>query len=90
MDECLTLCETIVKECDCISGCPSCVPPLPPGVESEDLEELMVQTDGSVKCTLSLLEAMLGGMVVVPQIESLRISLGKKISAPPEDDERKK
>ncbi len=90
IEECLLLCETIVRECDCETGCPSCVPPLPPGIESEDLEELLVLTDAAVKTTLSLLKALVRGRVELPRIKTLKVPLVKKIAAPPEDEERKK
>jgi len=90
LETCLALCETIVRECDCSAGCPSCIPPLPPGIESEELEEFLVMTDGAVKCTLSLLEALQRGNVNLPSIETLKVPLAKEVTAPEEDPERKR
>ena len=35
--ETLELCRRMIRECTCENGCPACVPPLPPGVNDEEL-----------------------------------------------------
>ncbi len=86
---CLGLCQDILKECGCSSGCPSCVPPLPPGVASEELENLLIESNASVACTKSLLTVLLEGKVLSPEIITIEIPITVAITAPPEDIERK-
>jgi DEAD/DEAH box helicase domain-containing protein len=87
IEEALELCLRIVEECECSSGCPSCVPPLPPGVDNEALEELLVESDAAVACTRSLLTSLLSGTLVVPEIRVLRQPLPKAVEPPPVDAE---
>lgn len=87
LPEALALCEQIVRECECSCGCPSCVPPLPPGVDNEELENLLVESDASVRCTASLLDALLHGTVAVPEVTVLRRTLAKAVNPPPPDEE---
>jgi hypothetical protein len=43
----LRLCRQIIDECECDSGCPSCVPPLPPGVTNPELETFLIESDAA-------------------------------------------
>jgi len=62
----LSICRDIIKECECGYGCPSCVPPLPPGVDNEDLESFLVESNAAVSCTLSFLDTLIDGKIRVP------------------------
>ncbi|MFC1762606.1 DEAD/DEAH box helicase [Planctomycetota bacterium] len=64
----LGLCRQIIRECECEAGCPSCVPPLPPGVDNEDLALLFVESNAAVTCSLSLLAWLLDGEQIVPDV----------------------
>jgi ATP-dependent helicase YprA (DUF1998 family) len=83
----LTLCREIIDECECESGCPSCVPPLPPGVTSPELELLLVESDAALECTRSLLAALLDGKVALPKISVIRRAAAPPIVPPPVDEE---
>ena len=86
----LRLCRQIIDECDCESGCPSCVPPLPPGVTSPELESYLVESDAAVACTTSLLQALLDGVVEVPAVQVIRRVRPAAEPPPPEDAEQVK
>ncbi len=88
ISESLSLCLTVVRECECDIGCPSCVPPLPPGISNESLESLLVQTDASLRCTESLLAALTTGVTSVPVIRSVAMALERPVEAPPRDLEK--
>ncbi len=90
MAESISLCLAVVRECECEIGCPSCVPPLPPGVSSESLENLLVQTDAALRCTESLLKALLTGEVSVPVITSVPVTKEMPVQSPPPDLEQLK
>lgn len=81
----LTLCDTILRECDCSAGCPSCVPSLPPGIQDEALEQLLVESNASVACTRSLLTALLTGAVEPPEIIHTELP-PREVVTPPEPD----
>lgn len=85
IEEALRLCRTILDECECEAGCPSCVPPLPPGIENQLLEELLVETDAAVACTGSLLAMLLEGQILVPEVRVLRRRMEAAVQPPPED-----
>ena len=84
----LELCRKVIEECDCDAGCPSCVPPLPPGVENGELEAFMTESDATSKCTLSLLRALLEGSVVVPEIRIRRIPVTPAVDPVTPDEEQ--
>ncbi|HOO71428.1 MAG TPA: DEAD/DEAH box helicase [Spirochaetota bacterium] len=69
LESALALCGSVVGECECGSGCPSCVPPLPPGVASADVEGLLIESDAARVCAVSLIKALLHGTVAVPEIK---------------------
>jgi DEAD/DEAH box helicase domain-containing protein len=75
IDKSLELCTTIIKECECESGCPACIPSLPPGVSNEELEDLFIESNASIECTKSLLEYLLSGKIIIPDIKIRNIPL---------------
>jgi DEAD/DEAH box helicase domain-containing protein len=83
----LALCLEILDECTCTSGCPSCIPPLPPGVVQEEIEELMIESDAAVRCTHSLLTKLTQGTVVIPEISYARKPIASAVEAPSPDIE---
>lgn len=85
--EALRLAQTIIEDCPCVAGCPACVTSLPPGIEDEELEQLLVESNASVVCTRSLITALLTGEVIIPEITEF--ALGEKaVVVPPEVDEQ--
>lgn len=60
----------IVLECECIAGCPSCVPPLPPGIYKKDIEELLVESNGARESLKSLLYFYNTGEFKIPEIRT--------------------
>ena len=86
----LDLCRTIIKECDCDAGCPSCIPPLPPGVDNEALEQLFIESDASTKCTDSLLTYLLDGELVIPEITMNEVAIEAVVEAPEKDEEHER
>ena len=81
----IELCRTILEECPCQAGCPSCVTALPPGVQDAELESLLVETNAAVACTSSLIRALLTGEVLLPNVTRHAIAARPDIS-PPEPD----
>ncbi|MCB1069364.1 MAG: DEAD/DEAH box helicase [Kiritimatiellae bacterium] len=90
MEEALVLCRSILDDCECEAGCPSCVPPLPPGVEDEQMEQWLIESDAALACTRSLLDALIDGTIRVPTVTLQRHPMGPMIEPPPEDEEAKK
>ncbi len=88
IESCLQLCLKIIKSCDCIAGCPACIPPLPPGVTNEDLENLLIESNASVACTTSLLLMLLNGEVKSPLVETIQTKLQNSFELSEEDTER--
>ena len=85
LDDALRLCREVMSACPCKGGCPACVPPLPPGVDTVELIELLVESDASVACTRSLLDALLEGVVGLPQVTVVRRPREAAVEAPGED-----
>lgn len=81
----LDLCQTVIDECPCKAGCPSCVTCLPPGVEDEELEQLLVETNAAVACTISLITTLLTGEVVLPEVLRFEVAARETVT-PPEPD----
>ena len=84
--EALQLARTIIDDCPCAAGCPACVTSLPPGVEDEELEQLLVESNAAVVCTRSLITALLTGELIVPDVTECVIE-AKIAVIPPEPDE---
>lgn len=68
MDEALKLAFEVLNECECESGCPSCVPPVIPMVANQEVENLFVESNASVECTRSLLKFYLTGEYEEPRV----------------------
>jgi DEAD/DEAH box helicase domain-containing protein len=83
----LELCRQIMAECECEAGCPSCVPPMPPGVDSEALEMLFVESNASIVCTASLLDWLLEGKTTIPKIVTRSSPIAVAVESPPIDIE---
>ncbi len=91
LPEALELCRSVLRECPCRGGCPACVPAMPPGVvKDEALEELLVVSDASVRCTESLLTALCEGIIILPKVTVNREHVPHPVAAPPEDLEQKR
>ncbi|HRZ27907.1 MAG TPA: DEAD/DEAH box helicase [Spirochaetota bacterium] len=88
ISDAFVLCARILAECDCGTGCPSCVPPLPPGVSSGDVEGLLVVSDAARSCTHSLLRALIDGSVSIPEIRQTRLDIEPFMGAEDHDRER--
>ncbi|MEM8677785.1 MAG: DEAD/DEAH box helicase [Planctomycetota bacterium] len=86
-EDALRLCRAVIQECPCSAGCPSCVTALPPGVADEDLEQLLVESNAAVACTISLVESILQGAVILPEVTHHEIAAGSRIDAPEPDHE---
>jgi len=82
---CLKLCLDILDQCDCSAGCPSCVPPLPPGVTDDELEALLIESNASIACTRSLLGMLLEGHISLPKIQSIALPAAPDIQPPAPD-----
>ncbi|MDC0255359.1 DEAD/DEAH box helicase [Bacteriovoracales bacterium] len=85
--EALDLCQKIIDSCPCKWGCPSCVPPLPPGVQDEDLEQWLIETNTSLASTKSLLTNIKKGKIVIPKIETSKRKNEISLTPPPEAKE---
>lgn len=85
--EALNLCEAIIRECPCAAGCPSCVTPLPPGINDVELEQLLVESNATVACTQSLIHALLTGEIILPEVIHSDVAASTPIQPPEEDPE---
>jgi len=83
--ETLALCRDMIRECTCENGCPACVPPLPPGVNDEDLELFLIESDAVRVCTLSFADALLEGVIRVPEVKTVKRDRGQAVIAPEPD-----
>jgi DEAD/DEAH box helicase domain-containing protein len=90
IEEALTLCRDILRDCECENGCPACVPPLPPGVDNEELEHWLIESNAAQVCTESLLDVLLDGTIALPEIRIIERDRGPMGEPPPEDEEAKK
>lgn len=88
--EALKLAQAIIDDCPCVAGCPACVTSLPPGVEDEDLEQLLVESNASVECTKSLISALLNGKVELPEVTQFEIAERAAVIPPDVDEEFEK
>ncbi|MCB1192442.1 MAG: DEAD/DEAH box helicase [Leptospiraceae bacterium] len=89
LSETLVLCEQIIIECSCGVGCPSCVPPLLPGIENKELESFLVETNVAVESTRSLLIMLIYGKLYTPKVKVLETKL-KSAHTTEKDLEREK
>ena len=88
IEDALDLCRAIIEECPCAAGCPSCITPLPPGVESEELEQFLVETNASVECTRSFITALLTGRIDLPNVVTHELESPEPVNAPELDIEQ--
>ena len=86
----LELCEVILNECECQAGCPSCIPPLPPGVNNQELEIWLIESNSALVCTQSLISILLHGKLVVPEIKTFHFKNTQNKKNFKEDEEQKK
>ena len=80
--KCLSLCLEIIEKCRCGSGCPSCVPPLPPGVAGGDLETFLVTSNATAASSRSLIRSLTQNIIVVPEIIFHRVPVSLEEPAP--------
>jgi len=90
LGEALTLCQAIIDQCGCDAGCPSCVTALPPGIETSELEQLLIESNASVACTQSLLTALTTGAIVLPEIKFHEVAALRGVTAPEPDVEQER
>ncbi len=90
VEEALELCSSIILECDCRCGCPACVTPLPPGVDDESLESLLIESNAAVECARSLLTSLLSGEISLPRVKIEKTPCADGVDPEPEDAELKK
>lgn len=88
--EALERSQTIISECECAAGCPACVTSVPPGVQDEDLQQLLVESNASVVCTNSLITALLTGEIILPQITDFDLQKQQPVEPPEVDAELEK
>ncbi len=86
----LQLCKSVIDQCQCSAGCPSCVPAVPPGVDDVELEQLLVESNASVACTKSLIDSLLSGEVVMPVVTMHELPARSRIDPPEADAELEK
>ena len=80
----------IICQCDCQSGCPACIPPLPPGVSDEELEMLFIESNAATQCTRSLLKSLMDGSIVVPEVAFQKRGTVEQIPSDPKNQELKR
>ena len=90
IDDSINFCQKIIEECECKFGCPSCVTPIPPGIDNKKLEDLLVESNATVMCTKSLITKLLIGTVVIPEISQETSHLKPSIEQPTYDEDAKK
>lgn len=90
LSETLQLCLQVINECECSHGCPACVPPLPPGVENNELADFLIESNGAVACTSAMLHHLLSGKITMPKINTEKRIISSKISPVLEDMEKLK
>jgi ATP-dependent helicase YprA (DUF1998 family) len=78
IDKALQFCAEMLDNCKCEQGCPSCIPPLPPGVDSAELEAFMVESNAARECTKSLIDSMLGKGIRIPEVRVIRNPIAKE------------
>ena len=90
IEDALALCRRILHECECEAGCPACVPPLPPGIDNAELEDLLIESNAAMACTDSLVEMLLEGVIRTPDVQVQRRPVAPAVAAPEEDVEMRK
>ncbi len=90
LEDTLKMCAELIDTCECDSGCPSCVPPLPPGIDDQELAEFLVVSDAALQCSLSLIHALLYREIRIPQITYVEIESRPAMPEPEIDLEKQK
>ena len=80
IEQVFKVCRQVISECECDSGCPSCIPPLPPGVPDEELETFFSESDAALKCCSSLLDYLIEQKLTRPEVEIFREALVNKVA----------
>ena len=86
--QCLEMCRLILKECECQAGCPACIPPIPPGINQEDLVDFMIESNASIACANSLITALIDDIIELPKIKSVKLNISTPVTKPPPDIEK--
>lgn len=86
-NDAVRLAQTVINDCPCAAGCPACITALPPGVEDEELEQLLVESNAAVACTKSLMTAILTGRVELPDVTEFELSERVAVVPPDPDEE---
>ena len=89
IEDTLKLCRDVLNECECDSGCPSCVPPIPEGINNEEVETLCIDTNASTECTKSLITALLENKIVDPDIKRFTKKIEVKTEYQPDKEKEK-
>lgn len=63
---------------------------LPPGVSDEEIEELFIESNASGECAVSLLQNLLHGRILMPEVEMRKMSLPQSLQPPGVDAEMAK
>jgi DEAD/DEAH box helicase domain-containing protein len=85
LPQALSLCATIINGCACTAGCPSCVPPLPPGADAEEMVDLLLESNAAIACTRSLLRSLADGSLEIPEVTNSPVTRGRPVTPPGED-----
>jgi ATP-dependent helicase YprA (DUF1998 family) len=89
LTDALTLAYRIILECECMAGCPSCVPPIPPGITSSDMEELLFESNGAVESAKSLLAYYINGIFKEMEVKTFSFQVDKAIKQEPDPELKK-
>jgi DEAD/DEAH box helicase domain-containing protein len=90
LDAALRLCLEVIDGCPCDAGCPACVTALPSGIEDQQLEQLLVESNAAVACTRSLLTALLHGRIELPEVLSRELTPQPALVPPAVDAEQER
>lgn len=77
LKETLLLCKQIIDDCPCEVGCPSCVPPLPPGIKTEELQDFLLESNAAVESTKSFLISLLFADIYLPKVKIIKAKINK-------------
>ncbi|MDX1957039.1 MAG: DEAD/DEAH box helicase [Leptospiraceae bacterium] len=68
-EETLTLCKSIIEECECENGCPACIPAASPELTVEEGELYSVESNKNTETALSLIHFLLVGEFKKPIVQ---------------------
>jgi DEAD/DEAH box helicase domain-containing protein len=89
LTDALNLAYKIILECECMAGCPSCVPPIPPGITSSDMEELLFESNGAVESAKSLLTYFIDGIFKEMEVKTFSFQMNKAVKQEPDPELKK-